>query len=519
MVDVTLGSEESRLPGSGLSESGLSESPLELARLIDAAVQKLSAAPLGLMTDGDVLAAVESLETTRRRIDGVDAAFFVEVNDRQVFLRTGHAKPRDFYAQHLRLGATEAKFREQIAATIGRLTAMTGEKLAPKRERLAEAVAAGEVGGHHVREVEKVLDKIPGAVTTEDTELAVAMLSTAAREVMPEEIGKLGQRILAHLDPDGTLTDDVDRRRQRGITIGRQDARLMSKISGYLTPAVRAKLEVLLDNWAKPGMNNPDDEDSLSGSAAQLGTQDRVVASDAAARDRRTPAQRNHDALDKGLDWLLGREAFGSPDRIPAQLVITVDEADLARRAGVGLTATGTLIPVGDLVAVAADAVPWLEVFKNSTRQVLDFGRGKRIATLAQRLALFGRDRGCTRPLCTEPFSRTQAHHAAADWADGGQTDLGDLAAACGADNRNVGDRPGQWQTRPLTAGPDAGRTGWRLTGSDGPWRTNPVHDPVHSLGHRAEPAQAATDSDPPAEQEDPAALPNTAASRPAGAA
>ena len=34
----------------------------------------------------------------------------------------------------------------------------------------------------------------------------------------------------------------------------------MSKISGFVTPQLRAKLEVLLDNWAAPGMNNPDDD-------------------------------------------------------------------------------------------------------------------------------------------------------------------------------------------------------------------------------------------------------------------
>ncbi|MFT4201741.1 DUF222 domain-containing protein [Gordonia sp. (in: high G+C Gram-positive bacteria)] len=456
--------------------SALPESPLALARLIDAAEQRLASAPLGLLTDDEVQATVETLETARRRRDGVDAALYVEVNDRQVFLRTGHTKPRDFYAQHLRLGAAVARQREDTAAAIGRLTAMTGEKLPPKREEAAVAVAAGEISGHHVREIEKVMDKIPQAADIEDAEMALTMMTTAASDLMPDEIGKVGQRILAHLDPDGSLTDDVDRKRQRGITIGRQDSRLMSSISGYLTPQLRAKLEVLLDNLAKPGMNNPDDEDCLRGPASELGADDREALADAAARDRRTAAQRNHDAIEAGLDWLLGHESLGRPDRLPAQLVITVDEGDLARRAGVALTATGTMLPVTGLVELAADATPWLEVFRSGTRQVLDLYRGARIATKAQRLALFGAHHGCTRPMCTRPASQCQVHHAELDWAKGGMTNLNDLTLACGPDNRNVGDRPGQWETTVLTTGPDAGRTGWRLVGSTGPYRTNPIH-------------------------------------------
>ncbi|MFT3900387.1 MAG: DUF222 domain-containing protein [Gordonia sp. (in: high G+C Gram-positive bacteria)] len=467
---------------------GLPDSPVELAALIDAATVKLADAKLGLLTDGQVQATVESLETTRRRMDGVDAAFYVEVSDRQVFLRTGSKKPRDFYAQYLRLGAAEARRREDVAASIGRLSSMTGEKLPPRRELLAELVAAGQASGHHVREVEKAMGAIPAAVPVEDVEQAEATLSAAAIELPPEDMGKLGQRILAHLDPDGTLTDDEDRQRQRGLSLGRQDTQGMSKLSGYLTPAARALLEVWLENWAKPGMNNPDDENSIDGSAAELGAEDRDALANAAARDRRTPAQRNHDAFVTAAHWILGHGALGPPARIPAELVITIDEADLARRAGVATTATGTLLPVSELIDLAAEATPWLEVFKQGTRQVLDLYRGARIASKAQRLALFGRDRGCTRPMCPRPASQCQAHHATKDWADGGLTNIGDLTLACGPDNRNVGTNPGQWETTPLTHGSDTGRTGWRLAGSGGHYRTNPLHDPMRETRNSSPP-------------------------------
>ncbi|QKT06462.1 DUF222 domain-containing protein [Gordonia sp. X0973] len=198
----------------------------------------------------------------------------------------------------------------------------------------------------------------------------------------------------------------------------------------------------------------------------------------ARGRDTRTSAQRDHDALEAGLDWLLGHQALGKPDRIPAEVVITIDEHDLARRAGIGVTATGTMVPVGDLIHLAADATPWLAVFHHHTRSVLDFGRGRRLATKTQRLALFAAEPGCSKPGCGQPFSRTQAHHATRDYAHGGSTNVTDMTGACGRHNRAVGTKPGQWETHVFTNGPHTGRTGWRRTGTDQPFQVNHTHDP-----------------------------------------
>ncbi|WP_159067440.1 hypothetical protein [Gordonia iterans] len=43
----------------------------------------------------------------------------------------------------------------------------------------------------------------------------------------------------------------------------------MSKVRALLTPVLRAKLEVVLHQWAATGMNNPDDPDSPRGAADQ----------------------------------------------------------------------------------------------------------------------------------------------------------------------------------------------------------------------------------------------------------
>jgi len=60
----------------------------------------------------------------------------------------------------------------------------------------------------------------------------------------------------------------------------------------------------------------------------------------------------------------------------------------------------------------------------------LDLGRTTRLASPAQLLALWHRDRGCTQPGCSVPPTWCHAHHII-HWCDGGPTDLGNLALLC----------------------------------------------------------------------------------------
>src|SRR5205085_2613060 len=67
----------------------------------------------------------------------------------------------------------------------------------------------------------------------------------------------------------------------------------------------------------------------------------------------------------------------------------------------------------------------------------LALGRTRRLATYSQRLALAARDRGCVKPGCTTPAVRTEAHHITA-WADGGRTDINQMALLCGPDHDTI---------------------------------------------------------------------------------
>jgi hypothetical protein len=73
----------------------------------------------------------------------------------------------------------------------------------------------------------------------------------------------------------------------------------------------------------------------------------------------------------------------------------------------------------------------------------LDVGRESRTVTAGQWAALVARDRGCAFPGCTRPAEWCIAHHIT-HWADGGRTDLDNLALLCGYHHRVV--HHGGWQ-------------------------------------------------------------------------
>ncbi|WP_168706502.1 DUF222 domain-containing protein, partial [Gordonia paraffinivorans] len=82
-------------------------------------------------------------------------------------------------------------------------------------------------------------------------------------------------------------------------------------------------------------------------------------------------------------DGLLGKTHRG----LPIQLIVKADLADLQRAAGLAATADGTLIDIEGLISMAGRVEPWLAIFVDATAAPLYLGRGKRLASMEQRLA------------------------------------------------------------------------------------------------------------------------------------
>lgn len=453
----------STVPGS--ADAAVAE---QLSRL-SAALDTLAEVDASALSDGVLVEAAQVAERLARRTSGaVTDRLVVEVSDRSADRRLGYRNLSGFLASHLHVGDPAARY--WLIAETGTFTSILGERVAPKCPTLAERVAQGLVAPAHARAVIDVLNKIPRAVPAETRAAAEVQMADYATSYTPAEISSLGARLLAHLDPDGSLTDAKDRKRRRAFWVNRQDAQLMSRLTADLDPAARARLDAVLDAWGKPGMNNPDDPDSPSG---PVGSADPDLLRAAAQRDERSAAQRNHDAFSALLARVLDSGMLGKSHRgLPIQVIVKTSLTELEQQAGLAQTASGALLPIKDLIEMAATsgAQPFLAVFAEHTSVPLYLGRSKRIATLGQRFASFASDGGgmCSAPGCTQPASRVQMHHAAKDWAKGGLTDIDQLVPACDVHNSKVGPNIGQYTTRMITDGPDTGRVAWRLNASPG---------------------------------------------------
>ena len=89
---------------------------------------------------------------------------------------------------------------------------------------------------------------------------------------------------------------------------------------------------------------------------------------------------------------------------------------------------TGTLAPALARYASCDGEITRLVVAPAS--RPLDLGRTRRVVPLSLRRALEIRDRGCIIPGCDRPAGWCHAHHIT-HWADGGETDLSNLALLC----------------------------------------------------------------------------------------
>ena len=108
---------------------------------------------------------------------------------------------------------------------------------------------------------------------------AVAAGRVSAVQVTEDALARITAR-----DPVLNSFTDVlaERARKRGIMVGKQEFGGMSRLSGLVTPELRAAIESMLAKLAAPGACNPADETPVV---------DATPDEDAARRDHRSSCQ------------------------------------------------------------------------------------------------------------------------------------------------------------------------------------------------------------------------------------
>jgi hypothetical protein len=147
---------------------------------------------------------------------------------------------------------------------------------------------------------------------------------------------------------------------------------------------------------------------------------------------------------------------------------------DLEAAAGKGLTGGGTLLPMSDVIRLARHAHHYLSIFDKGKAIALYHTR--RLASPGQRIVLYAKCCGCTRPGCDVPGYRTEVHHVE-PWAETHCTDVNKLTLACTPDHKLM---EKGWKTRNRVNGDNQWIPPPHL--DHGQPRTNSYHHPEKLL-------------------------------------
>ncbi len=441
----------------------------------DDARAALAALPLDTLTGAELVAIYEHRQHGLRQEAALDHTVLATLTQRFTAADFGGTGLKDVLAQRLHLDTADAKRRLDAAGMLGPRWAFTGEELPAEWDNTSAALTKGLIDPAHVEVIRKFFTKLPPWVDQAARADAEGDLARWAQGMCPEDLQKLADHLVEVIDPDGAEPDHDKQQAKRTFKMGKQRSDGMTPVRGELDPETAALLDVVLAREGAPGHNLPEDP-----GAGEVAERDFTGNS-----DPRTREQRHHDALKTALRHAAA--AGGQINGLPATIVATTTIGDLQAGTGYAHTAGGTRLPIRDLIRMAGQSRHYLAVFDDHTEEILYLGRARRCATTAQRLALFARDRGCTRPGCTAPAYQTQVHHAQRDWADGGQTDIDELALACQPDNNLI--EQTEWTTRRRD-----GRTEWIPPPilDTGQHRTNRYHHPRRYLTDRDDDAEPA---------------------------
>jgi len=399
---------------------------------LDAAMDKVAALDCEALTTKEWLPLLERCEKVRRRIPAIEHPM-INALARQATPEELGGKLSHAIAEWTLISRAEAARRIKEAADLGPRHGLTGEPLPPVLAATAAVQREGKLGAGQVAVIRKFWHQLPGWVDAATREQVEAKLATEGTQFRPEQLAELAGTLADCINPDGTYTDE-DRARRRGLTLGNQQSDGMSELRGLITPELRATLEAALAKLAAPGMCNPgDDTACVDGPPTQ----------DAIDRDARSAAQRNHDALSAALRALLASGKLGQHNGLPASIIVTTTLAELEAAAGRGLTGGGSILPMSDVIRLARHARHYLAIFDKG--KALALYHTKRLASPAQRIVLYAKDRGCTAPGCTVPGYYSEVHHVVG-YATCGCTDVNNLTFGCPTQHHIV--QPGGWGTR-----------------------------------------------------------------------
>lgn len=376
-----------------------------------------------------------------------------------------------------RFPALRAAMLDGVIGIAGLLAAIAPiDKAAHKvgRQTLLEADAVLADFARGYRTVFDDPDDPDDPEVAEDSEAGEDAADAPGPPATPEDLRGYAQMIAAAMDPDGPEPSDRGAQNQRYFTIGRLRNGLHA-VRGNLLPDVAAQMQSVFDAQCNPKTDGPPNpgvqfEDSDSDGDSDSGGDGAGAAAGAPEEDepfdRRSAAQKRHDALAAALGIAARHEDMPTLGGASPTLVVHVDAKDLAAGRG-WATMAGSESPIPLHVAAHTACTGAIQRVLFDEGRIVGINVTDRVFTVHQRRAIIARDRECLIPGCHVPASWCEIHHVT-EHARGGPTHTDNGVPLCWWHHRSL-DWSG-WEIRMNDGVPEIRGPVW--WDPHGRWRT-----------------------------------------------
>jgi hypothetical protein len=347
--------------------------------VVEGALSDLGDTPWERASDDELMAAARDLECWSRQLYSVALAITAELDSRGVAASRGATSTAVLLRQLLRISPGQARRRVADAREVCPTVTVTGEVREPALPAAAAALASGAISDQHLKVIRQTLHDLPPGATQETRAGVEATLVGDADHFDPVQLGKVAQRIRAHLDPDGTLLEE----RQ---AVARRELSFTSDLDG--TVLLRGRLDA---------------EGAAIVQAALSPLAAPAPADAAGVKDPRSPARRRADALIQAARMLLDAGDLPTQGGQRPHLAVTIRLSDLSGQSGAAdLDTTGGLLTAAAARRTACDA-NLIPLVLGANSEPLDVGRASYTVPAPMRRALIVRDKGCAFPGCDRP--------------------------------------------------------------------------------------------------------------------
>jgi 5-methylcytosine-specific restriction protein A len=398
--------------------------------------------PIDALSHAELVGLNDAIGALRRGIDAVHARVAAEIarQSRPEAGAEGLAKKNGYRSAAVLIAAT-------TGTTVGdasRLVAV-GEATTPRRQfsgaeaparhpHIAAALDAGRISLAAASAIITMLDRVAFRVDPARTDDVERVLADQAAGLGLDHLGKVIARAEAHLDPDGLEPREHELRGERSVVMFERAG--MVHLNAKLDPESAAPVKAAIEAIVTTEFRN----EGRGTTAVHSGS---GVADPADAdAPKRTLAQRQADALVQLAAHVLGCET-DSPVT-GATVIVRMTLADLESGRGSAVI-DGIDRPVSIATArrmAASGAV--IPCVLGGDSDILDWGRRKRLFTMAQKLAIAERDGGCA--MCGLPPGMAKVHHLRWWARDSGPTDLSNGVLLCETCHHRIHDNG--WEIR-----------------------------------------------------------------------